>query len=709
MPKSRHARKSGTQDGPQEPNRGHRMEYIAFAVQMLQAMTVAVVLDTLTAQLRPILPALALDQTTFWLPSWLVSTLLMSWSTSTTRSTTTTLHSTCVHDARTVAWIIISVILGSLDQLYKLVYMRAWLMRQGLTLGPLIARVVPILLVTVPHLCLSTVSLNSSIRSCGEYLIWAAASFFATNLVNHRQHGFVSRSNVILIGSTLLVLLSVFLHAFGSTSCSRSTKCTRSKATQLLLCTALLALITACIVQTASNTTNSNVTILSSQQSTTGTIVTAETDSRGIKLRYLRADHSLLGGLWIGPAEKEVRERIKTHSMTKTDNEVERMALERAESIYSTFILQEAITLVKRQATARPRALVIGLGVGLVARAFEARQINTTIVEIDQVVYQHAHSYFRLQKPTGGVYIEDARLFLRRKPPLTEFDYVVHDVFTGGALPATLFTKECWQDVKAVLKPDGVVAINFAGDTTLVPARRIFATIMNVFKHCRAFEDGSHATRYRNIVLFCSANEIEFRQLDGRRDLIETVSPMLRQHTLSTFEEREYELDCNANDELVTDDNAVEVALLMASDPPQHVVDGMSVAAALVGKSKHLAHYHSGIREPTWPGSTGGWTLSCLSAFIIALVLSGVWIVGLLLIPTFSNFWINLGVWFPLFILSLISAIGIDVALDNNKTTRDGMFATVEAFIWLVTWTNFAYHLVFTFHAYKTRRSGDPA
>lgn len=39
------------------------------------------------------------------------------------------------------------------------------------------------------------------------------------------------------------------------------------------------------------------------------------------------------------------------------------------------------------------------------------------------------------------------------------YDYIVHDVFTGGAEPVDLFTLEFLQGLSALLKPDGVVAI----------------------------------------------------------------------------------------------------------------------------------------------------------------------------------------------------------------------------------------------------------
>jgi spermidine synthase len=39
------------------------------------------------------------------------------------------------------------------------------------------------------------------------------------------------------------------------------------------------------------------------------------------------------------------------------------------------------------------------------------------------------------------------------------YDYIIHDVFTGGAEPTALFTLEFLQGLEKMLKDDGVVAI----------------------------------------------------------------------------------------------------------------------------------------------------------------------------------------------------------------------------------------------------------
>lgn len=92
--------------------------------------------------------------------------------------------------------------------------------------------------------------------------------------------------------------------------------------------------------------------------------------------------------------------------------------------------------------------------------AFIAHGINTTIVEIDPVVMEYASQYFDLSPNHNGV-VADAVGYMRDVANSTEdrYDYIIHDVFTGGAEPVNLFTLEFMKDLQASLKPDGVIAI----------------------------------------------------------------------------------------------------------------------------------------------------------------------------------------------------------------------------------------------------------
>lgn len=100
-----------------------------------------------------------------------------------------------------------------------------------------------------------------------------------------------------------------------------------------------------------------------------------------------------------------------------------------------------------------------GLGVGTSASALILHGVNTTTVEIDPVVYEFAKTYFGLPSNHQSV-IEDALVYVEHAAKNQySYDYIIHDVFTGGAEPAELFTVEFISGLRQLLKPGGVIAI----------------------------------------------------------------------------------------------------------------------------------------------------------------------------------------------------------------------------------------------------------
>lgn len=103
-----------------------------------------------------------------------------------------------------------------------------------------------------------------------------------------------------------------------------------------------------------------------------------------------------------------------------------------------------------------------GLGVGTAPSALIAHGINTTIVEIDPVVHKFATQYFDLPSRHSSI-IEDAAVFIDRSEAAGVerqlYDYIIHDVFTGGAEPIELFTAEFLQGLSNMLTAEGVIAI----------------------------------------------------------------------------------------------------------------------------------------------------------------------------------------------------------------------------------------------------------
>jgi len=189
------------------------------------------------------------------------------------------------------------------------------------------------------------------------------------------------------------------------------------------------------------------------------------------------------------------------------------------EPIYAIFVIMEAVRLVNPPPkNPNPRALAIGLGIGTSAWAMINHGIETDIVELDPAVYQYAKEYFALPQ-NHTAYVEDAVGFVRRESSKgkegKKYDYILHDVFTGGAVPASLFTLQVFTGLRDMLSDDGVIAVNWAGDLKLKAARSIIETIRHVFSNCRVFredkpEDETKDVDFTNMVVFCTKSRAPY-------------------------------------------------------------------------------------------------------------------------------------------------------------------------------------------------------
>ena len=106
--------------------------------------------------------------------------------------------------------------------------------------------------------------------------------------------------------------------------------------------------------------------------------------------------------------------------------------------------------------------ILSGLGIGTTPTTLIKHKVDTTIVELDPIVYEYARKYFALpanhRSFIGNAldFVETARKDTGTKQ---QYRYIVHDVFTGGAEPIALFTAEFLSGLYDLLKPDGAIAI----------------------------------------------------------------------------------------------------------------------------------------------------------------------------------------------------------------------------------------------------------
>ncbi len=175
------------------------------------------------------------------------------------------------------------------------------------------------------------------------------------------------------------------------------------------------------------------------------------------------------------------------------------------------------------------RALVVGLGAGLLSGALERHyNLTTDTVEVDPEIVAAARKYFNY-KPRGDVFIEDGRTFLERTE--RRYGLIFLDAFGAELAPYHLFTQESFASMRARLDDSGVLAINLV---TLVEGpggaawRSAYKTLKTVFPEVRVFVASDRMAGLANVVFFCSSAPLDEGALKrARPDIRENLAFML--------------------------------------------------------------------------------------------------------------------------------------------------------------------------------------
>ncbi|RHZ78145.1 hypothetical protein Glove_167g96 [Diversispora epigaea] len=271
---------------------------------------------------------------------------------------------------------------------------------------------------------------------------------------------------------------------------------------------------------------NIEYSIIARNDSITGWIeVLEEIHPRNI--RVMRAGHSLLGGVYRNTWD----------------------------SVFGSFYFMEAVRLIERKNNSgQERALQIGLGIGISASSLQRHQVSLDIIDLDPVVYEYAIKYFRLENH-HRFYQQDGRKFINNEESGI-YDYVLHDVFTGGSMPSELYSIEALEQIKRVMKEDGIMALNFVGSERWPHAESLALvsnTIKRVFPYIKCFKEGSQDEgTFQNMVFFASSHKIKFRQPD-KEDFLDSD---MREFMLKNFIKWPVSLEKFKNvSEIITDIN----------------------------------------------------------------------------------------------------------------------------------------------------------
>ncbi len=155
------------------------------------------------------------------------------------------------------------------------------------------------------------------------------------------------------------------------------------------------------------------------------------------------------------------------------------------------------------------RALLLGMGGGVLARQLQDLGFQVDAVELDERVAEIATRHFGLQL-NGRLVVDDGRHYLRIARE--RYDLIVIDVFHAELPPPHLLTLEAFQEVRRLLNEDGLLLINFNGfirGQAGYASRSLYQTLKAAGFHVRILPTrGTEATR--NNIFVASFRPLDF-------------------------------------------------------------------------------------------------------------------------------------------------------------------------------------------------------
>ena len=108
------------------------------------------------------------------------------------------------------------------------------------------------------------------------------------------------------------------------------------------------------------------------------------------------------------------------------------------------------------------RALVLGLGAGMVPMRLAELGVNVEVVDIDPAAPKVAERFFGFDPRKVRTREADARTFIRSCSGI--YDAVIVDLFHGDGTPDYLVTREFFRDLESCLTPGGIAVFNTFAD-----------------------------------------------------------------------------------------------------------------------------------------------------------------------------------------------------------------------------------------------------
>ncbi len=165
--------------------------------------------------------------------------------------------------------------------------------------------------------------------------------------------------------------------------------------------------------------------------------------------------------------------------------------------------------------------LIIGLAGGMTASMLMAYDMEVDSVDLDPRMIEVARKHFGFR---GKAVVADGRRFL--EDCSRHYDFCVIDTYSGDVFPFHLSTEEAFSAAKSVLKPGGVLALNYIGSPKGKPFACLYLTLGSVFKNLLAIR-AEDTDDVQTITLFASDRPLTFskRWLDNTLDFSGSTGP----------------------------------------------------------------------------------------------------------------------------------------------------------------------------------------
>ncbi len=145
---------------------------------------------------------------------------------------------------------------------------------------------------------------------------------------------------------------------------------------------------------------------------------------------------------------------------------------------YSYWYYVHMLSTICSTRPAKSDVLLLGFGGGSVANELTRLDFNLDAVEIDKRMYQIAQDHFLFEPKNTNFIVDDARHYL--KTSNKKYDVIIFDMIKGEVQPPYALTKESFQEGLKILKPGGLMLVNFQGHfdgEEGLPFRSIVATL----------------------------------------------------------------------------------------------------------------------------------------------------------------------------------------------------------------------------------------